>query len=162
MTAILKVQLLSLFHFSVAARISIKDKSIKSPTMTALQLWGRAMIVVILGGTMLTDEGSSRSQAEVHERGLNDLAMEDLEFVIHAIYKLFSLLENKGVLPANTPVKPILPETLTVDDKLKIDEFLKKNFNVDKSHYERRYDVEILEEKENESNVNQTSTKEDI
>jgi hypothetical protein len=52
MIAILKEQLMSLFHFSVAVRISIKDKSIKSPTITALQFWGRPVIVVILGGIM--------------------------------------------------------------------------------------------------------------
>lgn len=50
--AILKEQLVSLFHFSVAARISIKDKSIKSPTITALQYWGRPVMVVILGRIM--------------------------------------------------------------------------------------------------------------
>ena len=37
MIAILKEQLMFLFHFSVAAKISIKDRSIKSPIITALQ-----------------------------------------------------------------------------------------------------------------------------
>jgi hypothetical protein len=52
MIAILKEQLMSLFHFSVAVRISIKDKNIKSPTITALQFWGRPAIVIILGEIM--------------------------------------------------------------------------------------------------------------
>jgi hypothetical protein len=50
--AILKEQLMSLFHFSVAVRISIKDKNIKSPTITAFQFWERPAIVVILDETM--------------------------------------------------------------------------------------------------------------
>ncbi|MEN6552628.1 MAG: hypothetical protein ABFC34_07040 [Methanobacterium sp.] len=52
MIAILKEHLTFLFHFSVAVRVSIKDKSIKSPTITALQFWGRPVIVVILGKIM--------------------------------------------------------------------------------------------------------------
>jgi hypothetical protein len=40
MIAILKEQLMFLFHFPVADRISLKDKSIKSPIITALQYWG--------------------------------------------------------------------------------------------------------------------------
>lgn len=44
--AILKEQLMFLFHFSVATRISIKDRSIKSPIITALQYWGIPMVVV--------------------------------------------------------------------------------------------------------------------
>lgn len=50
--AILKEQFMSLFHFSVSARSSIKNKSIKSPTITVLQCWGRLVIVVMLGGIM--------------------------------------------------------------------------------------------------------------
>lgn len=46
MIAILKEQLMFLFHFSVATRISIKDRSIKSPIITALQYWGIPMVVV--------------------------------------------------------------------------------------------------------------------
>lgn len=46
MIAILKEQLMFLFHFPVADRISIKDKSIKSPIITALQYWGRPVAVV--------------------------------------------------------------------------------------------------------------------
>jgi hypothetical protein len=45
MIAILKEQLMYLFHFSDAARISIKHRSIKSPIITALQYWGRPMVV---------------------------------------------------------------------------------------------------------------------
>ncbi|MGE5458774.1 MAG: hypothetical protein ACM3RX_10505 [Methanococcaceae archaeon] len=45
MIAILKEQLMFLFHFSDAARISIKHRSIKSPIITAFQYWGRLVVV---------------------------------------------------------------------------------------------------------------------
>jgi hypothetical protein len=48
MIAILNEQLMFLFHFSVAARISINDRSIKSPIMTALQLWGIPVLAMNL------------------------------------------------------------------------------------------------------------------
>jgi len=44
--AILKEQLIFRFHFSVATRISIKDRSIKSPIIIVLQYWGIPMVVV--------------------------------------------------------------------------------------------------------------------
>jgi hypothetical protein len=47
--AILKEKLMSRFHFRVAARTSIIDRSIKSPTITMLQYWGRPVVVVTIG-----------------------------------------------------------------------------------------------------------------
>jgi hypothetical protein len=47
MIAMLKEKLMFLFHFLDAARISIKHKSIKSPTITELQYWGRPVVVAI-------------------------------------------------------------------------------------------------------------------
>lgn len=43
--AILKEQLMFLFHFSDTARISVKHRNIKSPIITAFQYWGRPVVV---------------------------------------------------------------------------------------------------------------------
>ena len=63
MIAILKEQLMFLFHFSVADRISLKDKSIKSPIITALQYWGRPVVVA----TDLTPEETTLEEITLGE-----------------------------------------------------------------------------------------------
>ena len=58
----------------------------------------REISEAIVGGTMLTDDGSSRSQSEVHERNLDDkIAASDKRFVEFLVNdKLLPLLRNQG------------------------------------------------------------------
>ena len=58
----------------------------------------REISEAIVGGTMLTDDGSSRSQSEVHERNLDDkIAAPDKRFVEFLVNdKLLPLLRNQG------------------------------------------------------------------
>jgi|GEM_PF-4960406 len=53
--AILKEKLMSRFHFRVAARTSIIDRSIKSPTIIIFQYWGRPVVVEIIGEIMFVN-----------------------------------------------------------------------------------------------------------
>lgn len=59
----------------------------------------------ITGGTMITDQGSSRSQSEVHERNLDDkIALQDkrmIEFIVNG--RLLALMQAWG--------HPVNPET---------------------------------------------------
>ena len=58
----------------------------------------REISEAIVGGTMLTDDGSSRSQSEVHERNLDDkIAASDKRFVEFMVNdKLLPLLRKQG------------------------------------------------------------------
>ncbi|MFV0505877.1 MAG: DUF935 family protein [Bacteroidales bacterium] len=59
----------------------------------------------ILGGTMVSDDGSSRSQSEVHERTSEKIATADKRFIRFVVNgKLFPVLQRLGF--------PINPETM--------------------------------------------------
>lgn len=67
----------------------------------------------ILGGTMLTDNGSSRSQSEVHERTLDDkISITDQRFVRFVVNdQLFPVLQSLGYPFDNTKVSFSFDET---------------------------------------------------
>jgi len=50
----------------------------------------------VVGGTMLSDDGSSLSQSEVHERNLEKIAFEDAADLEFAITELLPILNNFG------------------------------------------------------------------
>lgn len=105
----------------------------------------------ILGGTMITDSGSSRSQSEVHLKGSYLYTKEDIAFVERVINnQLLPVLRNMGIISAKGVMfKFREPEILTVDEKIKVDEFLLKHFDVkDITYFNERYGAE-LEYKEN-------------
>ena len=49
--------------------------------LDSVQYWDDAIARLILGGTMVTGDGSSRAQSEVHERGLQALLKADADLV---------------------------------------------------------------------------------
>lgn len=61
----------------------------------------------LLGGTMITDNGSSRSQSEVHERNLDDkISLMDARFINFNWTKILPLLKNRGFkIPENLEIK---------------------------------------------------------
>jgi len=114
----------------------------------------------ILGGTMLTDNGSSQSQSEVHERGSLLFTKSDIVYVEHIINSaLIPILQNLGILKTKSLEFYFdEPEILTIDEKIKIDQFLLDNFTVkDISYFENRYGVnlEYKENKEDNTIVNE-------
>lgn len=106
---------------------------------------------VILGGTMVTDSGSSRSQSEVHERGLNLFTKADVSFIESIINNhLFDVLRSHGMLSTKgLTFSFVEPDMLTVDEKIKIDTFLMENFDVKNIEYfEKRYGVDLNKQKD--------------
>jgi phage gp29-like protein len=99
----------------------------------------------LLGGTMITDSGSSRSQSEVHERSSYLFTKSDIGFVEEVVNnQLIPILVNKGVLTKNVEFKFQEPEIQSIEEKIKIDEFLLRNFNIkDISYFEQRYGVKL-------------------
>jgi len=59
----------------------------------------RELSKMVLGQTMTTDDGSSRSQAEVHERQLNDWQTADRRFVKYIVEKeVFRIMRRHSLM----------------------------------------------------------------
>jgi len=108
---------------------------------------------VLIGGTMLTDSGSSRSQAEVMERGSYLITKSDIQNIEDIVNnEVIQVLQKKGSFTAKNLVFSFQePEIQTVEQKLDIDRFLIDNFKVkDITYFENRYgtSLEFLGEEE--------------
>ena len=103
------------------------------------------MSEIVLSGNMLTSDGSSRSQAEVHERGLLSLTKSDMRFISTIMNNdVIPLLQNKGILPkGNVQFSFDDIEIMSIDEKLKIDQFLIENYNKAPEYFKSRYGVEM-------------------
>lgn len=100
----------------------------------------------ILGQTMTTEDGSSYSQSKVHQSESYNLTNNDIEFIENIVNgQLIQVLRNIGVLKerSNMTFKMNRPDTETLEDKIKRDEFLLRNFDIDDSYFENRYNVKI-------------------
>lgn len=77
-----------------------------------------AISKLILGGTMITDDGSSRSQSEVHERGMDSIVFADkidLQTVVNE--KLIPRMKILGMLPEGDYTGAWnMDETLTIQE----------------------------------------------
>lgn len=109
----------------------------------------KAISKIFLGNTMTTDDGSSRSQAEVHER-VGDKRMFELklfiEFTIN--FRLFPFLIANGY---KLEGKKFCWEASTeiTDTDIKMDEFLVKYFEFDNlDYFKKKYRVPIKAIKE--------------
>lgn len=94
----------------------------------------------ILGGTMLTDNGSSRSQSEVHERTLDDkISIADQRFVRFVVNdQLFPVLQSLGFPFDNTKMSFMFDETeeLSLTEHWKIVSEAVDKFDFDKTGVE--------------------------
>jgi len=100
----------------------------------------------ILGVTMLSDDGSSRSQSEVHERASHLITQNDIRFITSIINnRLIPTLRDLNIISQKKiEFKFDEIDTFTTDEKLEIDRFLVENFNFkDTSYFEKRYGVEL-------------------
>jgi len=100
----------------------------------------------IVGGTMLTDEGSSRSQAEVHERGSLIFTKADMRFVETVINRLLiPKLQNLGIITEkNLLFRFEEPDLATIEEKILIDTFLLEHFEIlDRNYFQKRYGVSL-------------------
>lgn len=105
----------------------------------------------VLGQTMTTDNGSSKSQGEVHERIFEQVKKSDLtelEFNLNSVLKPFMIKHGFPLAP-DDQIKPDLKNLITPAEKIKIDTELMKFFNLSKSYISRTYDIpeEDIEEK---------------
>jgi len=118
----------------------------------------------IIGGTMITDSGSSRSQSEVHERGSHLYTKADIAFIENTInFQLIPVLQNMGIVNTKgIKFQFNVPEILTREEQIKTDEFLLTNFEVtDINYFISRYNTDLKFKEEEEVIVEDVVKKED-
>lgn len=107
------------------------------------------MVIAILGQTMTTEAGSSRSQAEVHERTEADIFADDLYRVqLFANNNLVPRLVNFGILDEGDTIVFDKTEKLTIEQQLKMDLALCEVVDVPMSYLYEKYNIPIPEKGE--------------
>jgi len=133
--------------FPIGTEVEIKENS-KTDSFNVfymkIQALDKELSKLILHQTMTTENGSSRSQGEVHENTLKEVTTSDRK-------KMLSFL-NKRVVPAMRKLgykipdnaKIIIEKTIVAKDQIEIDGKLIENGYVLKQNYiEKTYGVEI-------------------
>lgn len=107
---------------------------------------------VILGGTMISDDGSSRSQSEVHERTLDDkvtaMDLMDIEFTVND--QILPIL-RQGDWPFDDNDEFVFDrsESLSLDDHWKIvKEAMQEGYEMDEQWVRETFDLKIVGKKE--------------
>lgn len=107
----------------------------------------------IVGGTMVTDNGSSRSQSEVHERNLDEkLAQADsrlVEFVVND--QLFPILDywGYGISPKTDYFEFDRGSELTLKEHWDIVNAALQHYEIDQEWVSKTFDIPITGVKEN-------------
>ncbi len=111
--------------------------------------------VAILGGTMITNDGSSRSQSEVHERNLDDkiavAVKRRLVFLVNDV--LIPVLRNQGYnfISENSRFTFNKSHNLKLDKYWKITEGVMKDFEVDEAWLSETFHIPIIGKKKIQS-----------
>lgn len=107
----------------------------------------------IVGGTMVTDNGSSRSQSEVHERNLDEkLAQADSRLVEFAVNdQLFPILDywGYGISPATDYFEFDRGSELTLKEHWDIVNAALQHYDIDQEWINKTFDIPITGVKEN-------------
>ncbi len=113
--------------------------------------------VAIVGGTMLTNDGSSRSQSEVHERNLDKkIAKADKRFVTFLVNDvLLPLLVNQGYsfIKEDDKFQFNLSHGLALDKFWKITQGIMKDFEVDEEWLGKTFHVTIAGKKKSNPQI---------
>lgn len=108
----------------------------------------REISKLILGQTMTMDDGSSLSQAEVHERILERISEADGHFITSVNnYQLVPMMIKHGLLSIGDKIRIAESEELSVMEKAKLAlEFIKTGkYKMSVENIEEEYDIELEE-----------------
>lgn len=151
--------------FPLGTEVEIKENT-KTDSFNVfymkIQALDKELSKLILHQTMTTENGSSRSQGEVHENTLSEVTVSDRK-------KMLSFL-NKRLVPAMRKLGYKIPEnakiitekTIVAKDQIEIDSELMTNGYVLKQTYiERTYGVEIesMPDKQNQTKESKSKGK---
>jgi phage gp29-like protein len=107
------------------------------------------MSKMITGVTMTMDNGSSRSQSEVHERQFDDVCASDADMLHDVInVRLFPFLRQHGFNFDGHRFEWDETIEYTPEDQLAIDTMLINNFDIDPKYFADKYNVPIIGKKE--------------
>jgi hypothetical protein len=105
---------------------------------------------IILGQTMTTDDGSSKSQSEVHERTAGNITKADIRFAEHIINdQLFPFLIDWGYPLEGMAYRFDQSSKLKLaDSQLEIDTWVSQQFDIDEQYVEEVYGAKIVGRKQ--------------
>jgi phage gp29-like protein len=104
---------------------------------------------VILGQTMTMDEGSSRSQGEVHERTLEEILQADQRYVTNIVNgQLLPKLSKIGYPFEGCEFKYQPIAQISIDENVKVYEMLLKHYKVDEAEIEKVFGAKVIEKPE--------------
>lgn len=107
---------------------------------------------MIVGNTMLMDNGSSRSQAQVHQEVAEYISIADHRFLhFHMNETLLPFLIKHGYPVQGLIFKWDDSNELSFDEQLKVDQWLAQNFEVDIEYFKEKYNGKITGFKTNVS-----------
>jgi SPP1 gp7 family putative phage head morphogenesis protein len=99
---------------------------------------------LVQGNTMTTDNGSSRSQSEVHQETANLFTEADKRFVAGVINdQYFPLLAHHDPRFANAEFKFAEDREISITEQLAVDTWLNDNFEIPTKHFAEKYGVPI-------------------
>ncbi len=101
----------------------------------------------VLGNTMTTDNGSSRSQGEVHERTEQEIELDDKAFIADMVNdQLIPLLIRRGYRLENMRFEWDDAENMELDVRSEVDlRISQMGFKLSKEYIENTYSVELDE-----------------
>lgn len=107
---------------------------------------------LVLGQTMTTDDGSSRSQSEVHERVGENYTKADVRMAEHVwMDQIFPILISWGYPIEGKGLRYNMSSKLKLaDSQLAIDQWISQSFEIDDGYIEETYGTPISNRKESE------------
>lgn len=103
----------------------------------------------IVGNTMTTEDGSSRSQSETHQKQQDSLTLNDLKLVKRLLNeRLIPLMLAQGLqIPEGAKIQPITEEHIDSETQLKMDlDIHEKVGSLPKEYFKKKYKVEFVDE----------------
>lgn len=115
-----------------------------------IELLRKELSILILGQTMTTDDGSSRSQAEVHLQEQNQITKEDKLFLkIMLNEQLKKLLLGFGYpIPADGYFDFDDQETMSMKEQAELELAISKQYKIPASYFEEKYGIPVEDKPE--------------
>jgi SPP1 gp7 family putative phage head morphogenesis protein len=102
---------------------------------------------LVVGQTMTTDNGSSRSQSEVHERVAKNIQAQDMRWIKHVVNKqLMPRLQKLGVISGLAEFSWDQDELLSLTEQKDVDDMILRNgYTIPSSYFVEKYGVPVEE-----------------
>jgi len=132
--------------FAEGDEIEIIETKVKNGEMfeTLLRYIDEQISKLVLGGTMVSDNGSSRSQSEVHERTAEEYCSADLQFITRLVNdKLLPLMSFHGLGFENLFFQFDNTEKVTIDEQFAFDSKLLDYYDIPTNYILQKYGTPV-------------------